>query len=396
MGSSDESDSDDGFDSCSDGGFEDARSALSDPPSWSGRGVDNDGSDDGSEDGFESPEEFEDARSVLSDLSSMSLNTHATAGTLPDADDLGLDDEDRLASSSEKSASGTRATADSDDRRGCKETNLDAGAAAGRLNADRAARKTRERRERMVRLELERDVSARDVVPSDRALFLEEGHEGADGVDGRADRRADGSRAHVRHVRRYTAPPKAPATTLDDEGLRKERAANGVPARKPIAPPPPPPTMTRTRGRGPFARTTRHGPRGPRFNPPVAGCHGTDRSSGATTASSNPSRRWTAGYRCSTAANPGPRSIRKRSRELQRTPENSRGRARAVAFDAIQRRIYRRPSQAQGLGRCGARQRSEPVSSFRPVVGVVPGPRRGVLRRRGRASHGASRREGGG
>jgi hypothetical protein len=232
MGSSDESDSDDGFDSCSDGGFEDARSALSDPPSWSGRGVDNDGSDDGSEDGFESPEEFEDARSVLSDLSSMSLNTHATAGTLPDADDLGLDDEDRLASSSEKSASGTRATADSDDRRGCKGTNLDAGAAAGRLNADRAARKTRERRERMVRLELERDVSARDVVPSDRALFLEEGHEGADGVDGRADRRADGSRAHVRHVRRYTAPPKAPATTLDDEGLRKERAANGVPAEK--------------------------------------------------------------------------------------------------------------------------------------------------------------------
>ena len=235
MGSSDESDSDDGFDSCSDGGFEDARSALSDPPSWSGRGVDNDGSDEGSEDGFESPEEFEDARSVLSDLSSMSLNTHATAGTLPDADDLGLDDEDRLASSSEKSASGTRATADSDDRRGWKDTNLDAGAAAGRLNADRAARKTRERRERLVRLELERDVSARDVVPSDRALFLEEGHEGADGVDGRADRRADGSRAHVRHVRRYTAPPKAPATTLDDEGLRKERAANGVPARKPIA-----------------------------------------------------------------------------------------------------------------------------------------------------------------
>ena len=112
--------------------------------------------------------------------------------------------------------------------------------------------------------------------------------------------------------------------------------------RDPSPPPPPPPTMTmtRTRGRGPFARTTRHGPRVPRFNPPVGGCHGTDRSSGATTASSNPYPRWTAGYRCSTAASPGPRSIRKRSRELQRTPENSRGRARAVAFDAIQRRIY--------------------------------------------------------
>ena len=112
--------------------------------------------------------------------------------------------------------------------------------------------------------------------------------------------------------------------------------------RDPSPPPPPPPTMTmtRTRGRGPFARTTRHGPRGPRFNPPVGGCHGTDRSSGATTASSNPYPRWTAGYRCSTAASPGPRSIRKRSRELQRTPENSRGRARAVALDVIQRRIY--------------------------------------------------------
>jgi hypothetical protein len=250
----------------------------------------------------------------------------------------------------------------------------------------------------MVRLELERDVSARDVVPSDRALFLEEGHEGADGVDGRADRRADGSRAHVRHVRRYTAPPKAPATTLDDEGLRKERAANGVPARDPSPPPPPPPTMTmtRTRGRGPFARTTRHGPRGPRFNPPVDGCHGTDRSSGATTASSNPYPRWTAVCRCSTAASPGPRSIRKRSRELQRTPENSRGRHERWRSTSSSDESIRRPSQAQGLGRCGARQRSEPVSSFRSVVGVVPGPRRRVLRRRGRASPRASRREGGG
>mmetsp|Transcript_4738 Transcript_4738/g.21331 ORF Transcript_4738/g.21331 Transcript_4738/m.21331 type:complete len:228 (-) Transcript_4738:2935-3618(-) len=127
------------------------------------------------------------------------------------------------------------------------------------------------------------------------------------------------------------------------------------------SPPPPPTTMTRTRGREPFARTTRHGPRGLHFNPPVGGCHGTDRSSGATTASSNPSRRWTAGYRCSTAANPGPRSIRKRSRELQRTPEarHERWLSTPSSDESI-----RRPSQAQGLGRCGARQRSEPVSSI--------------------------------
>ena len=80
------------------------------------------------------------------------------------------------------------------------------------------------------------------------------------------------------------------------------------------------------------------------------------------------------------------------SRELQRTPEagHERWRSTPSSDESI------RPSQAQGLGRCGARQRSEPVSSIRSVVGVVPGPRRRVLRRRGRASYGASRREGGG
>ena len=65
MSSSDDSDSD-GFDSCSET-FDDARSGAPDPSS-AGRGGKVDGDDDeaGSE-GFETPDEFEDARSVLSD-----------------------------------------------------------------------------------------------------------------------------------------------------------------------------------------------------------------------------------------------------------------------------------------------------------------------------------------
>ena len=103
MSSSDDSDSD-GFDSCSET-FDDARSGAPDPSS-AGRGGKVDGDDDeaGSE-GFETPDEFEDARSVLSDVSSSPLDTRAAAGTPPASDDLAAADDERA--SSRGSASGT-------------------------------------------------------------------------------------------------------------------------------------------------------------------------------------------------------------------------------------------------------------------------------------------------
>ena len=104
MASSDDSDSD-GFDSCSET-FDDARSGAPDPSS-AGRGgnVDDGDDDEAGPEGFDTPDEFEDARSVLSDVSAAPLDTRAAAGTPPASDDLAAADDERA--SSRGSASGT-------------------------------------------------------------------------------------------------------------------------------------------------------------------------------------------------------------------------------------------------------------------------------------------------
>ena len=76
-------------------------------PSSAGRGgkVDDGDDDEAGSEGFESPDEFEDARSVLSDVSSAPLDTRAAAGTPPASDDLAAADDERA--SSRGTASGT-------------------------------------------------------------------------------------------------------------------------------------------------------------------------------------------------------------------------------------------------------------------------------------------------